>query len=276
MKISISAIILTYNEEKNIEKCLKSISDINTEVIVVDSYSTDNTLEIVKKYTNNIYQHEFKTHNIQWKWALENLPISNEWVLGLDADQTLTEELKAELINLFKHPDENIDGYYIKRKQYFLGKWIRYGGYYPKYLLKLFKKNKVFINDEELVDHHFYVNGRTLKLKGDIIEDNINERNLDFWIEKHITYSNLMAKEKLSSQKNNLQEFSNTNPDQRVLFYKSIYINLPLFLRSFLYFIYRYFIRFGFLDGKEGLIFHFLQGFWFRFLVDAKIYQNRK
>ncbi len=276
-KIPISAIILTYNEEKNIEKCLKSIYDWVDEIFIVDSFSNDRTVEIAKKYTDKIYRHEFITHSIQWNWAIKNLPIKNEWILGLDADQEVSEELKIELYNVFRNlPLENFDGFYVRRKQIFMGKWIKYGGYQSKYLLKIFKKDKVFIDEKELVDHHFYIKGKTKKLKGYIVENNIKENDISFWLKKHIKYAEYMAKEELNKKISFLSPSLFGSPDRKVIFLKNIYCKLPLFIRPFIYFIYRYFIRFGFLDGVEGLIFHFLQGFWFRFIVDVKIWEIKK
>lgn len=277
MESPISAIILTYNEEKNIQVCLDSVKDFVQDIFIVDSFSTDETLSIAKKYTDKIFQHEFETHAKQWKWALKNLPVTSEWILAPDADQAISGELKNSLIDFFSAANDGISGLYFCRKQIFFNRWIKYGDYYPRYLLKVFKKDKVFIDENELADHHFYVQDKTLKLEGDLIEDNKKERDLSFWCMKHIKYAELLAKEELLYEEINLS-FA---PEKNTLDWKShrskrFYRCLPLFIRSILYFLYRYFIKLGFLDGKEGLIFHFLQGFWFRFLVDAKIYEMRK
>ena len=277
-KIPISIIILTYNEEANIEACLRSIAEWAGEIFVVDSGSTDKTLELVRKYTDRVYFHPFNTHSRQWDWALKYLPVRNEWVLGIDADQRITNELAREIVILFSdmRKMECVDGFYLKRKQYFMGKWIRHGGYYPRYLLKLFRISKVRADVRELMDHHFYVNGKTSKLKNDFIEENKKEV-LAFWAAKHIQYASLQAQEELHGLGRGIIGSSLFgNSDQRRLLLKKIWVRLPLFIRPFIYFIYRYFFRVGFLDGKEGLIFHFLQGCWYRFLVDAKIYEMKK
>jgi len=216
-------------------------------------------------------------HRIRKTSALNNLPIKNQWVLGLDADQIITPELADEIGRSFiSNKMDKYEGYYIKRRQIFLGKWIRHGGYYPYYLLKLFKKDCVKVEEKE-TDHHFYVNGKTGKLKNDLIEWNRKD-DLSFWIDKHNRYATLQALEEISQKKEFYSRGSLFgNKDERTLWLKSkIWRRLPLFIRSFLYFLYRYFFRLGFLDGKEGLIFHFLQGFWYRFLVDSKIYELKK
>ncbi len=278
-RLPISVIILTYNEGKNIEKCLESVYEWVDEIFIVDSGSIDKTLEITKTYTDKIYYHSFETHSKQWAWALNNLPIKNQWVLGLDADQVITPELADEMSRIFINKEiDKYHGYYIKRRQIFLGKWIRHGGYYPYYLLKLFKKDCVKIEEKELIDHHFYVNGNTGKFKNDLIEWNRKEDDLSFWIDKHNRYATLQAIEEIYLRdKPDDKSSLFGNKDQRTLWLKNkIWRRLPLFIRSFLYFIYRYFFRLGFLDGVEGLIFHLLQGFWYRFMVDVRIWEMKR
>lgn len=275
-QIPISVIILTYNEEQNLSACLKSVTGWVDEIFVVDSGSTDQTKKIAKKYEAKIFSHSFNTHAQQWNWALKNLPLRYDWIFGLDADQWVSDNLKNELMKIFKKHTNNIDGFYVRRKQIFMKKWIKFGGYYPKYLLKIFRKDKVTLDESDLVDHHFYVNSTTKNIGGDIIEDNAKERNISFWLTKHIRYAELHALESIRKEQKKIQPSMTGSPDQKILFQKKLYDKLPLFIRPLLYFIYRYIFKLGFLDGKEGLIFHFLQGFWYRFLVDAHIFKKRK
>lgn len=271
--LPLSIIILTYNEEKNLPKCLESVIPLSVPVFVVDSFSDDNTLAICEKYKVQVYQNKFETHSRQWEYALKELPIQTPWILGIDADQELLPELAAEIrITLAGSPA--YDGYYIKRRNFFMGKWIRHGGYYPRYLLKLFRRDKVYLDSGELMDHHFYVHGRTGRLEYDLIENNLKE-DLSFWSGKHIKYAALQASEEFNQTAVNQGRLFG-NQDERRMFLKNIWNRMPLFIRPFLYFIYRYFIQLGFLDGRTGLVFHFLQAFWYRFLVDAKIYELRK
>ena len=277
MKIPVTVVILTYNEEKNLPDTLQSILGWVDEIYVVDSYSTDKTIEIAARHKVKVYQNKFETHTKQWLFALNHLPITHQWILGLDADQQITSELASEIRELFRNGEPGSEGYYIKRKMFFLGKWLRYGGYYPRYLLKLFRRDKVFLDAGELMDHHFYVNGTTAKLQNDLIEANKNE-TLQFWLTKHIRYATLQAHEELKSTRQHKSTHSNLlgNQDERRQFLKNLWENLPLFIRPFLYFIYRYFFQLGFLDGRTGLIFHFLQAFWYRFTVDSLIYEARR
>jgi len=166
-------------------------------------------------------------------------------------------------------------GCYVRRRQVFRGRWIKHGGYYPKYLLKLFRRDAVQIDESDLVDHHFRVQGHTLKLGADIIEDNQNEADISIWITRHNRYATLQAQEEVKRRERECAHHSVKSlfdtPDQRILWLKQLWQRLPLYVRPALYFLYRYFFRLGFLDGKEGFIFHFLQGYWYRLLVDIKI-----
>ncbi|MBI1883152.1 MAG: glycosyltransferase family 2 protein [Chlamydiae bacterium] len=276
--LPITAILLTYNEEANIEKCMQSICDWVGEIFLVDSGSTDRTLEIAKKYQARVVYHSFETHTRQWSWALENLPCQYEWVFCLDADQRVTADLRGELRSLFTQNSKklkSVDGFYIKRRQIFRGRWIRYGGFYPKYLLKLFRRDKVILDVQDLGQHHFYVHGVVGKLKNDIVEDNQKEGDIAFWIQKHNQYAILQASEEFSRRLNHhpwpISPKLFGYPDQRMVWLRRYWYRLPLFIRPFIYFIYRYFLRLGFLDGKQGFIFHFLHGLWYPLLIDIHL-----
>jgi glycosyltransferase involved in cell wall biosynthesis len=278
----ISTIILTYNEELNLPKLLSSLQKINQLTYIIDSGSSDETINIAKQYNCNIFHHPFSTHAEQWQWALQTLPIETEWVLGLDADQSLSPQLQSELSNLLSQPEKlaNIDGFFIKRRQIFQGKWIKHGGYYPKYLLKMFRKSKVRFDTLDLLDHHFIIDGKTEKLENDILEENYKEYALDFWLTKHIHYAKLHAKEetlRMQSVANwQVQPKLIGNPDQQILWFKTLWYRLPLYWRAFGYFCLRYFLQLGFLDGEKGFVFHFLQAFWYRVLVDVEVSNHRK
>lgn len=280
VKLPISVIILTYNEEKNIEECLKSVYDWVDEIFIVDSYSTDGTLEIAKKYTDKIYQHPFENYAKQFNWALKNLPLKNEWIMRLDADERVTPELKEELLKKLPELQEDITGLYVKRRVYFMGRWIKHGGYYPTWLLRIWRKGKGYCEERWMDEHIKITEGKVFFLDNDIVDD--NKKDLHWWIGKHNSYATREAIDILNLRFNFLK-YDNIKPaffgtqEQRKRWLKEkLYARMPLFIRPFLYFIYRYFIKFGFLDGKEGLIFHFLQGFWYRFLVDAFIYERRR
>lgn len=271
--IPISVVILTHNEEKNLPHCLKSLSGMVQSVDVVDSGSTDSTRSIAEASGARVVVHPFESHARQWNWALENLPFSTDWILGIDADHRVTPELLAAMETFLK-TEAGVNGAYVVRREVFLGRWIRHGGYYPKHLLKLFRKGFARADENDLVDHHFRVNGPVVILKGDLIEDNLKEHDLFFWMSKHVHYAMLQAEQEHRGR----PEWNGRlmgNPDERVQKMKSHWVRMPLFLRSFLYFCYRYFVLLGLLDGIEGLIFHGFQAFWYRFLVDIRLTELR-
>jgi glycosyltransferase involved in cell wall biosynthesis len=274
----LAVVVLTYNEEENLPACLSSVHGLAETLVVVDSGSTDRTLEIAEHWGARILTHEFVTHARQWRWAFDQLDSHSEWILGLDADQRLSTELRNELMHLFNAEQPRLlkhDGFYLNRRQIFRGQWIHHGGYYPKYLLKLFRLSKVRLDERDLMDHHFYVAGRLGKLRHDLIEDNLKEANIAFWLSKHIGYAELHAREELSRRCNGqswpIQPALFGSPDQRVLWCKRLWYRMPLYARPFFYFMYRYIVLRGILDGKQGFIFHFLQSFWYRLLVDIRL-----
>ena len=276
MNNEFSFVILTYNEEVHLPRLLASISELNAPTYILDSKSTDKTIEIANEFKAEIKVNAFENHPKQWDFALKNFNISTPWTIGLDADQIVTPELLL-LLKAFKSEDYNhINGIYFNRKNYFKGTWIKYGGFYPKYLLKMFRTGIGYSDLNENMDHRFIVTGKTSIWKnGHIIEENLKENEISFWITKHNKYSDLTAHEEVE-RLNNLRGQSNSakfwgNPDQRIAYLKKIWWKLPLGLRPFLYFSYRIIFKLGILDGSNGILFHFLQGFWFRLIVDVKI-----
>ncbi len=274
--MKLTAIIPSFNEAQNIGACLESLQALGAQILVVDSGSTDATRDIAKSFGAVVVEHPFETHAKQWHWALSELPIRTDWVIALDADQRLTPELAKELRRMFSNGNAPAAavGLYVNRRQVFRGKWIRHGGYYPKYLLKIFRRDRVRVDLNDLLDHHFYVDGPTVKLRSDLIEKNVKEDDIGFWIEKHNRYASLLAREesiRSAGAAAPLRASLTGSPDQRILRFKSAWRSMPLYIRPILYFIYRYFFRLGCLDGKQGFIFHFMQAFWFRLLVDIKL-----
>ncbi len=272
----LSIIILTHNEEKNIDACLASIAELDCPKLIVDSGSTDATLSIAEKYNVNIFHHPFENYGKQRNWAFENLPINTPWILNMDADHRMTPELAKEIHHIFsKEVPENTNGFLISRRTIFLGKWMKHGGHYPVYHAILFKKGFGHCEDK-LYDQHFVVDGHCETIKADMI-DTLTD-SLSSFTERHNRWSTLEAEDQFYKYAANnkadlVQAKIAGNAQQRRRYAKSIYEKFPLFIRPFIYFFIRYFIKLGFLDGAKGLVFHFLQGFWFRFLVDAKIYE---
>ena len=270
-----SVVVLTFNEGRNLVACLDSVAGWAAEIFVVDSGSTDTTVAIAREFGAEVVTHPFETHARQWRWALETLPLKAAWILGLDADQRVTPELRDEIDTLLAS-GATVAGAFVRRRQIFRGRWIKHGGYYPKYLLKLFRRDQVSVDETDLVDHHFTVNGPVVKLRSDIVEDNLNEAEIATWIAKHNRYAVLQARQELLHRVD-LVPFRAVfgAPDRRVRWLKQAWGRLPLLVRPCLYVFYRYVLRLGFLDGRQGFVFHVLQGFWYRLLVDINIDELR-
>ena len=274
----LSVVVLTLDEERNLPACLQSLEGLDAELFVVDSGSSDDTVRIAKEAGGHVCHHEFENYAAQRNWSLENLPIKTPWTLCLDADERLTPELRQEIFDRMNDPAGGADGYMMKRRTYFLGRWIRHGGQYPAYHLRLFRSGKGRCEDR-LYDQHFLVEGSVAALRNDYVD--IITSDLGSWIDRHNRWAALEASETLAQKEREDSEQNKVvvpdlfgTPIQRKRFLRSmVYQKFPLFLRPFLFWIYGYVFRLGFLDGVPGLIFHTLQRFWFRFLVDAKIYE---
>lgn len=272
--MKLTAIILTLDEEKHLARCIESIRYVVDEILIVDSYSSDKTLEIARGYNIRILQNEWVNHSEQFNWALAQLSPSTTWVLRIDADEYLTEKLAKSISTGLSNIKFNINGIYLDRRIQFLGRSIKHGGVFPVKVLRLFRFGEGEC-ENRWMDEHIVVNGATSHLEGEIIDDNLN--SLSWWIQKHNKYSSLEAVEMLDLEYNILER----NKYKSVLglnqagvkrwIKENVYMKLAPGLRSFIYFNYRYIIRLGFLDGWQGTAFHFLQGFWYRYLVDCKI-----
>lgn len=276
MKPAFSFIILTFNEEEHIPRLLNSIAGLNTPIFILDSGSTDDTLKIAESFGAIVKFHPFENHPKQWDYALKNFDVQTPWVIGLDADQIVTSDLLELLINFNDEAHRNVEGIYFNRKNIFKGKWIKHGGYYPKYQLKMFRYGMGYSDLNENMDHRFIVAGNTtIWKKGHILEENLKENEIRFWIDKHNRYSDLVANEEIERMENLRKQTIKPklfgDPYQRTAYLKSIWWKLPRFFRPFVYFTYRMTFQLGFLDGRTGILFHFLQGFWFRLIVDVKI-----
>lgn len=277
-KLPLSVIVLTFNEEKNIGACLDSIIPLAEEVFVVDSGSTDHTLDIVGGYGAKVFTHPFHNYSQQRNWAQDHLPLSYEWIFHIDADERVSLELADRLRGLFadtSHETHHLAGLLIRRKIIFFGKPILHGGLYPTYHCRLFRKQRGRCEDREY-DQHFVVDGHTRTIEADLLE--LTAASLFSWTARHNKWAQMEARQLLKGaevdESSLLQPKLDGSPIERRRWLRSsVYARAPIFFRAFLYFLTRYVLRGGFLDGTPGLIYHVLQGFWFRFYVDACCYE---
>ena len=276
--VDLTVIILTFNEEVNIKQSVSNVIGWARDVFILDSGSTDKTIEVAKKLGAKVFYRKFDTYAKQRNYAIKELPIETDWILFLDADEYLTEELKKEIEDVL--PNTAKDGFYLKRRFYFMGRWIKYGGYYPTKILRLFKKDKGRVDRD--INEQFVIEGKVGELKNDFIDE--NHKGISDWIEKHNRYSTFEAQELINfekrlknQEKDEMAKFFGTQVERKRWIREYIWNPLlPPLVRPFIYYIYRYLFRLGFLDGKEGFIYHFLHGLWFYFLIDVKYLEMKR
>jgi glycosyltransferase involved in cell wall biosynthesis len=269
---NLSVIVLTFNEEKHLARCLKSIEPVAQRILVVDSYSSDETVAIARSFGAEVLQNPWLNHATQFNWALDNNCFDTAWIMRLDADEVLLPEVTQSLLTLEEQP-ARVSGLTVTRRIYFLDQWMRYGGLYPVRSLRVWRTG-LGRCENRWMDEHIVVRGDVGHLQGDIADMNLND--VTWWTSKHNSYASREAAELLllrygSSTREALPLDRHARAKRWMK--ERVYARLPLGIRAVSYFIYRYFLRLGFLDGWRGFAFHVLQGLWYRFLVDVKLYE---
>jgi glycosyltransferase involved in cell wall biosynthesis len=267
-----TVILLTFNSVDTLSATLKSARRVSDEIFVVDSYSKDGTADLVKSLGASVVQHPFENYGAQRNWAIDNLPITRSWQLHLDADEWMDDELITAIQLLPEEPEHA--GYFLPRYLRFLGRVLRHGGMSPTWHLRLFRTGVGRCEDRKYDQHFLLQSGASGKLPGVMVDD--VRMPLTEWTARHNRWADSEAAElDAGESEGRLRPDAFGNPAQRKRYLRQIYDHMPLFVRPFALFVYRYVFRFGFLDGTEGFIFWVLQTFWFRFLVDAKIWERR-
>jgi glycosyltransferase involved in cell wall biosynthesis len=275
MNSNIGVILLVYNEEIHLKRCLDNLLLLTSDIYVVDSFSTDKTVTILKEYGVNFSQNSFVNQSQQLNFAIDNYPFVTNWIIRVDCDEILSLELIDE-IKTSKLLDINSDisGFYLKRKVKFLDKTLNYGNINPIWLLRLWKMGMGICDDKVMDEKIIVTDQKTSKLQNIIIDNNLN--NLTWWTNKHNNYSNREALEILKFKYLSVnQNFKGDyySIDFIIYILKTSYNKSPIFLRSFILFFYSYFLKLGILDGVAGFIWNVLQVFWYRYLVDVKVYE---
>jgi glycosyltransferase involved in cell wall biosynthesis len=267
-----TTILLSFNSEATLGATLRSASLVSDQIFVVDSFSSDGTVEIARSFGATVVQHPFEHYGAQRNWAIDNLPITGTWQLHLDADEIIDEALVAAILAL---PEKsNHSGYFLPRYLRFLGRTLRHGGMSPTWHLRLFRTGVGRCEDRKYDQHYLLKSGTSGQLSGTMIDD--IRMSLTEWTARHNRWADGEVSELDAEEtEGRLQPNAHGNPAQRKRYLRQKYNQLPLFIRPFGLFVYRYFFRLGLLDGTEGFIFWVLQTFWFRFLVDAKIWEKR-
>lgn len=277
MKTDLTVVILTKDESIHIKRCINSLIGIAKRIVVVDSFSTDKTLEYLAQYGDvvSVYQRAWKNYSDQFQWGLDNTNINTRWVMRMDADEYIESDLAIEIpVILSSGKSSNINGFYIRRKYFYKDKWIKYGGIYPLNLLRIWRNGIGRIESRWMDEHIVISEQKTMMLKGHIVDHNMN--GIVWWSQKHIGYATreaidlLNIKYRFLESDDAVRKGTMDQANLKRIIKEDIYGNIPTSLRSLLYFIYRYIFRLGFLDGSAGWDFHFLQGFWYRTLVDVR------
>jgi len=274
----ITVIILTYNESIHISRCIQNVMQLTHSVFVVDSFSSDDTVSKAKDEGACVLQNKWPGNQAtQFNWALQNLNIQTEWVLRVDADEYLTDDLIDEIRIKLPSFGEDINGIFFNLKRSFLGKILnREKGIK---ILRLWRYGKGFYENRAIDERVVISEGRTIEFTHAFADNNLND--IGWWSQKHINYASREAALELVKRYNLTESQVSSTEEHRgyakkIRKQKEVYFKMPLFLRAFLFFLYRYIFKLGFLDGKEGFLWHFLQGWWYRTLVDAKIFEINK
>src|ERR1700678_556447 len=271
-----TVILLSFNSEDTLGATLSRAREVAEEIFVVDSFSSDGTVALAESYGAKVVQHAFENYGAQRNWAIDNLPIKTRWQLHLDADEVMDAELVAAIQALPDEPEHA--GYFVPRYVKFLGRVLRHGGMSPTWHLRLFRSGVGRCEDRKYDQHFLLTEGTTGQLPGVMIDD--IAMSLSEWTARHNRWADGEVAEMDAARSGNaeagrLMADAKGNPAQRKRALREKYNNLPLFVRPFALFGYRFFFKLGFLDGTEGFIFWVLQTFWFRFLIDAKIWEKR-
>lgn len=275
-KIGLSTIILTFNEELHLERALRSVADFSKEVFVIDSFSTDRTLDIARAHGATVLQNKFVNQAKQFQWALDNAQISGDWILRLDADEIIEPDLAIEIAKKIPDLPSDIVGINLKRKHIFMDRWVKHGGRYPLVMLRIWRKGYGRMENRWMDEHIVISGGKAVTFEGGFADHNLND--LTFFTDKHNKYATREAIEILNQRLNLFprdhsvtKESTSLQTAAKFFIKEHIYNHIPFTVSAPLYFLWRYLFQLGFLDGRSGLVYHFLQGYWYRFLVGSKV-----
>ena len=274
--LDLSALVLTFNEEIHSRRCLENAFTVAKDVFVIDSFSTDRTCEIAREMGAVVLQNKWVNYATQFNWGLDNAPIKTKWVLRFDADEYLEENLIEEIRTKLPDEPEEVTGIEFHLKVKFLDKWMKHAS--PSVVLMRLFRYGIGRSEVRLMDEHIVLsNGISKTYNGAFVDHNLN--NITWWALKHIGYAKRETADLLNieydfSEKTGKDHVEGQAGDKRTL--KNKYAHKKLFWRSFAYFLYRYIYKRGFLDGKAGFLWCFMQAWWYRTMVDIQVYQIKK
>lgn len=273
-RLPITVVILAFNEELHIARAIASVGFADR-VVVVDSGSTDRTVELAKAAGAEVCHHPFVNYADQFAWALQHCAIATPWTLRLDADEVIGPDLAANIARILPSLPGDVTGINFKRRHVFMGRWVRHGGRYPLVLLRLWRTGFGRIEARWMDEHILVESGRTITLDGSFADINLNDSL--YFTDKHNRYATREALDVVLLKYGlaPIDDARELGSSSRQAGFKRLvkdrfYNRLPFGLGPLAYFLWRFVFQLGFLDGREGRIYHVLQGFWYRFLVDVR------
>jgi len=279
--LDLTAIILTRNEEIHIERAIICLQKISRKIVIVDSFSTDRTVELARTYGVEIYQNPWVNYADQFRWALENCKLDSEWLMRFDADECFESDLVEEINRRLPDLPPDITGVNLRRRHYFLGDWVRYGGRYPLILLRIWRRGDASIEQRWMDEHIYLLRGRAVTFDSDFADKNLSDTA--HWTKKHIGYADreavdiLMQRHGVGMSPESIAD-RNANLQAKVkrILKEKLYNKLPFLVGPIIYFIYRFVILGGMFDSRGGRAYHILQGLWYRTLVDVRLLEFEK
>lgn len=275
-KPSITAIILSFNEELHIARCIERLWPVVERIVVIDSFSTDRTVEIARSLGAEVLQNPFRSHADQFNWGLAHAGVTSDWTMKIDCDEYLEPAACEEIVERIGTLSDEVTAIEFRRKVYFRERFIRWGGYYDTVLTRLWRTGQGFVEHRWMDEAVVVMRGQKLRLsRGDLVDHNLND--ITYWIAKHNSYTTkqmidfINLKYGVFEMDDRLMQSTTMSSKLKRFLRNGVYARFPLYLRATLYFVQRYFFRFGFLDGRQGFVFHFMQGWWNMMLIDAKI-----
>lgn len=259
--MNFSVLILTFNEAIHIQRCLENILQYSDDIVVLDSYSNDNTQELCANYPVRFIQNSFVTHSKQVNYALENINFEHEILLRLDADEIVTTTPSAVIRETSKMGAEEFSAGVITRRMRFCGDMIKFGGWGSSSVVRFIKLGRSWCRDVPM-DEHFEFVGKSKHL--DIVIEDNNTKGMDFFLQKHALYA---EKEAIRY----LNDYSSLLKRVKMHDKRAIYYSCPAFLRPVINIIFVMYFKNGHKEDNFGLIFHLLQAFWYRLIVEREI-----
>lgn len=271
----LTAVILTRNEEIHLRRCILSIRDLCAKIVVIDSHSQDATRAIAEELGAEVHERPWPgQHADQFNFGIRTAQAKTPWMLRIDADEYLPQALRTELAEALRKAPEDVTGMIVPRLVMFRGDPVRHGGFFPQWLLRVWRTG-VGRCEERIMDEHMVLShGRAIRLKNHLIDDNKND--IFWWTEKHNRYARREAVDLMNIKygffvSDGVKGLSLGQAGRKRVLKELVYARLPLGLRAQLYFAYRFFVCLGFLDHPRVWVFHFLQAAWYRSLVDVNV-----